>query len=232
MLLGAVWVVSLLVGTPSTGQTVLCDVGGSCAEVFERETVGFLGAASGFFSFVLVAVAAIRWLRAGQAASRRSSTQSEVGASRTFRDRKRLAVLQLSMGVAVVASLAIITVAILGRGGGLNADRLALPTRIVLVLISLPVLALTARVYWGASRARLVVGRAGVVIVNYNATFSLPPGKVAQFAAGRSNGRGLTGVVANVRGAADIPVDALGRFSTDGLRQVLGELNDAIRDCT
>src|SRR3954453_1200547 len=66
--LGVVGLVSMVVGGPSRGQSLLCDVGGSCTAVYARGAFAAAGAVAGTFALILVAVASARWLR-----SRRST---------------------------------------------------------------------------------------------------------------------------------------------------------------
>lgn len=63
-ILVAVWLVSILVGTPGEGELLLCDVGGPCGAFYAKLGLDMAGTLSGMFAVVLVAVAGARWLRA------------------------------------------------------------------------------------------------------------------------------------------------------------------------
>lgn len=62
--LGVIWLVSLLVGPPSKGQSLLCDVGGPCAVVYASGVFAAAGAVAGMFALIVLTVAGVRWLRA------------------------------------------------------------------------------------------------------------------------------------------------------------------------
>lgn len=62
--LGLLWLLSILVGGPSKDESLICDVGGSCASAFARGVLAAGGAAAGAFALILVAVAGVRWARA------------------------------------------------------------------------------------------------------------------------------------------------------------------------
>jgi type IV secretory pathway VirB2 component (pilin) len=55
--LGVVWLVSMVVGAPTQGESLLCEVGGSCGTVDAKWTLTFAGGLAGFFAVVLVLVA-------------------------------------------------------------------------------------------------------------------------------------------------------------------------------
>src|SRR5436305_12685517 len=61
---GVLWVVSIVVGGPSHGQSLLCDFGGSCAAVYTRGALAVAGAFAGMLALIMIAVAVTRWMRA------------------------------------------------------------------------------------------------------------------------------------------------------------------------
>jgi hypothetical protein len=53
--LALVWLGSLLVGGPSAGQSLICDVGGSCSAVYTRSAFQAAGVLAGLFSLIVLA---------------------------------------------------------------------------------------------------------------------------------------------------------------------------------